>query len=491
MAPSFLAVDLGAESGRAILGRVDADGIALEERHRFATPVLSLPDRRAWDIRALLAGVREGVDAAPDAVSVGVDGWGVDFALLDEDGSLCAPPRCYRDGLTGGILPHLFERIPREALFARTGIQMMEINTLCQLLAMRRDGAPELASAARMAMLPDYLQHLLGAELVTERTNASTTQMLSPDGTWAADVLDACDIPARLCGPMVQPGTVVGRLRGRDDVQLIAVASHDTASAVAGTPLPEGAPAVFISSGTWSLVGMELREPVLSDTALRLNLSNEHGVEATVRLLRNVMGLWLLQRCRAAFAEQDGTARDYGDLMRDAEGAPPLVTVIDPDDPAFLRPGDLPAAVALACDAAGEPRPQSRAALLRTLVESLALRYRWTVEALAVAAGRRPEVIHVVGGGSRNALLCRSTADATGLPVVAGPVEAAAAGNVAVQAIAHGVLDGIADARALIARGSGLRTYEPDPLARSRWDDAYQHFCRLPGAAVLQAACRR
>jgi rhamnulokinase len=269
------------------------------------------------------------------------------------------------------------------------------------------------------------------------------------------------------------------------------VASHDTASAVAGTPLPDRAPAVFISSGTWSLVGMELREPVLTGTALSLNLSNEHGVEGTVRLLRNVMGLWLVQRCRAAFAEEDGTAPDYAALMHAAEQAEPLVTVFDPDAPAFLRPRDLPAAIAAACAAAGEPVPRTRGALLRAVLESLALRYRWTVEALAPATGRRPEVIHVVGGGSRNALLCRCTADATGLPVVAGPVEATAAGNVAVQAVARGVLGGIGEARRLIARSAALRTDEPDARAMERWDQAYARFCALPGVgspAAVQPA---
>jgi rhamnulokinase len=489
--PAFLAVDIGAESGRAIVGRVDDSGIHLEERHRFANTPLRLADRLAWDVDALLAGVRTGIAAAPEAVSAGIDGWGVDVALLREDGSLCAPPRAYRDGITGGILPHLFARIPRDALFARTGIQTMEINTLCQLVAMSRAGAPDLDGAARMLLMPDYLQHRLGGAAVSERTNASTTQLLATGGTWAVDVLDGCGLPSDLCAPLVEPGTVVGRLDTRPDMDIVAVASHDTASAVAGTPLPDRAPAVFISSGTWSLVGMELREPVLTGTALSLNLSNEHGVEGTVRLLRNVMGLWLVQRCRAAFAEEDGTAPDYAALMHAAEQAEPLVTVFDPDAPAFLRPRDLPAAIAAACAAAGEPVPRTRGALLRAVLESLALRYRWTVEALALATGRRPEVIHVVGGGSRNALLCRCTADATGLPVVAGPVEATAAGNVAVQAVARGVLGGIGEARRLIARSAALRTDEPDARAMERWDQAYARFCALPGVgspAAVQPA---
>ncbi len=480
----FLAVDLGAESGRAVLGSVDDAGIELRELHRFANQPVALPDRLAWDVEGLLGNLTAAIESAPGAVSLGVDGWGVDVALLDAGGGLTAPPRCYRDPLTGGILPHLFERIPRDALYARTGIQMMEINTLCQLLAMQRSGAADLDGAARMLMMPDYLQHRLGAEMVSERTNASTTQMLAPDGTWARDVLQACALPDALCAPVVEPGTLVGRVHGRESMGIVAVASHDTASAVVGTPLPSGVPAMFISSGTWSLAGMELSAPVLDATALRLNLSNEHGVNGTVRLLRNVMGLWLVQQCRAAFAREDGRAVDYAALMHDAEQAPPFVSVFDPDDPDFLRPGDAPRAIAAACARSGQPQPKGRGALLRAVVESLALRYRWCLDALALATGTRPEVIHVVGGGSRNTLLCRCTADATDLPVVAGPVEASAAGNVAVQAIAAGVLGGVGDARALIARAAELRRHEPDAAARDRWDEAYARFCALPGVGA-------
>jgi rhamnulokinase len=486
--PRFLAVDLGAESGRAVEGVVDADGIALREVHRFANVPVALPDRLAWDVEALLAAVRWGIEASRDAVSVGIDGWAVDVALLRADGTLTAPPRCYRDRLTAGILPHLFERVPRAQLYARTGIQMMEINTLCQLLAMQRDGTPDLDGAAQMLLIPDYLQHRLGADRVSERTNAGTTQMLSSDGSWALDVLQACGLPAALCAPVVEPGAVVGRVRGREDVRVVAVASHDTASAVVGTPLPLGVPAMFISSGTWSLVGMELEAPVLDDTALRLNLSNEHGVGGTVRLLRNVMGLWLVQQCRAAFSREDGGFTDYATLMHDAEQAPPLVTVFDPDDPDFLRPGDAPRAIAAACARTGEPPPRTRGALLRAVVESLALRYRWCLDALALATGTRPRVIHVVGGGSRNALLCRCTADATRLAVVAGPVEASATGNVAVQAIAHGVLGSVAEARALVATRASLEHHEPDARTAARWDEAYARFCALPGAGAPAAA---
>jgi rhamnulokinase len=443
-----------------------------------------LPDRLAWDVDTMLDSVRSAIDAVPHALSVGVDGWGVDVALLRADGTLTAPPRSHRDPITAGILPHLFARISREALHRRTGIQMMEINTLCQLLAMVRSGAIDLDGAAHMLLLPDWVQHRLGAEMVSERTNAGTTQMLAPDWAWAVDVMQACDIPAHICAPVVEPGTVVGRVREHGDMRIVAVASHDTASAVVGTPLPGDVPAVFISSGTWSLVGMEVAAPLTTDAALRLNLSNEHGIEGTVRLLRNVMGLWLVQQCRAGF----GGTPDYASLMLDAEHAQPVLTVFDPDDPAFLRPGDVPAAIAAACVRNGEPVPQTRGALLRAVVDSLALRYRWCVEALALATGVQPQVIHLVGGGSRNTLLCRCAADATALPVVAGPVEASATGNVIVQAIADGALGSISEARRLVACDGGLRRYEPQTsIGSSRWDEAYVRFCALPGVGDPRA----
>jgi rhamnulokinase len=489
--PAFLAVDLGAESGRVVRGSVGASGFDTVEVSRFANRPLALPDRLAWNVTGLLDAVLDGIAATSSVCSVGIDGWGVDVALLRCDSSLAAPPRCYRDPITAGVLDDVDARIPRRRLFERTGIQAMEINTLGQLVAAQRAGLDELREAAQMLLIPDLLLHWLGADPVCERTNASTTQMLATDGAWAGDVLDACGLRRSMCAPVVQPGTVVGRVSarhasrlGRCDAELVAVASHDTASAVLGTPLPPSTPAIFISSGTWSLVGMELHRPVLNRVALACNLSNEQGYGGTVRLLRNVAGLWLLQQCRAAFATEDGVTLDYTTLTDMAARADAFIAVVDPDDAAFLRPGDLPNAVLAACDRTGEARPHDRGTLLRVLLESLALRYRWTIDALRAATGISPAVIHVVGGGSRNALLCRLTADATGLPVVAGPVEATVLGNLVVQAISAGVLGSVVEARGLLAADPSLHTYEP--RRDDRWDAAYVRFCGLvgvPGAA--------
>ena len=484
---AFLAVDLGAETGRIVRGELSGGCIEAAEVARFPNRPVALPDRLAWNVTGLLDAVLDGIAAVPEVFSVGIDGWGVDYALLRADGSLAAPPRCYRDPITTGALDDVYALVSRRQLYARTGIQAMAINTLCQLVASRRAALRELDDAARMLLIPDLLMHWLGADAACERSVASTTQMLASDGTWADDVLDACGLRPSLCAPVVPPGTVLGRVGARHAARtgdasaaLVAVASHDTASAELGTPLHESHPAVFISSGTWSLVGMELDHPVVSDVAFAANLSNEHGYRGTVRLLRNVAGLWLVQQCRAAFAAADGAPIDYAALTAMAAQATPFTAVVDPDDATFARPGDLPVLVRAACTRNGEAVPRDRGTLLRVLLESLALRYRWCVDALRAATGRQPETVHVVGGGSRNALLCRLTADATGIPVVAGPAEATVLGNLAVQMIAAGELSSVAEARRLIAADPALTVYEPQ--RDERWDAAYARFCALVGA---------
>lgn len=482
----FVAVDLGGESGRVIAARVDADGIHLDERRRFRTAPDPRRDPLTWDVEAIHETILDGLELTPEATSIGIDGWGVDFGLLGADDALVAPPRCYRDSATAGILPALFERVEPHSLFARTGIQMMEINTLCQLLALRLRDAPELRQARRLLLIPDLLLHWLGADARCERTNASTTQMLDCDGRWADDILAACDVPGELLAPVVEAGVRRGVLEGPRvarlgprTADLVGVASHDTAAAVVATPLPADGTSVFISSGTWSLVGTEVRRPVLSDAALQANLSNEHGVAGTTRLLRNVMGLWLLQECRRSFATEDGTALGYAELVQLAERGRAFTAVVNPDEPAFLRPGDVPGATARACLASGQPPPADRGELLLVLMHSLALRYRWTIDALAHATGRVFTGINIVGGGSRNRLLCQLTADATGLPVTAGPAEATAMGNVIVQAITAGVIADVAEGRRLVAATGGLHSYTP--RRDERWELGYERFCSLPG----------
>lgn len=482
----FLAADLGAESGRVMAATLDDSGFQLLERNRFSTAPVHRDGALVWDVVRFHDAIVDGIAATPGATSIGIDGWGVDFALIGADGELAAPPRCYRDPLTAGILPALFTRVARERLFARTGIQMMEINTVCQLLALEMASAPELAATRRLLLLPDLLLHWLGATAEVERTNASTTQMLSADGSWASDIVSDIGIDPSILPPVVEPGTARGTLHGPRvariagiHADLVSVASHDTASAVVAAPLARSGDTAFISSGTWSLVGLEVAEPVLSPLALAFNLSNERGYAGTVRLLRNVMGLWLLQECRRSFAAADGAPVTYEEMVTLAEAAPAFTAVVDPDHRAFLRPVDLPAAAIEVCAASEQTAPCDRGTLVRVLLESLALRYRWTIAALARTAAQSIGSISIIGGGSRNRLLCQLTADATGLPVTAGPVEATALGNAIVQAISQGALPNVAQARRLIAARSDLEHYEPRPDAR--WDDAYARFCALPG----------
>ena len=488
--PSYLAVDIGAESGRAMVGTVSDTGITLDERHRFSNRQLQLPDRLAWDITGLFGAAIDGLAAAGPVRSIGIDAWAVDFGLLRRDGSLAALPRSYRDPMTAGILPELFNRVGSERLFQRTGIQMMEINTLCQLLAMRQAGLAELDEAARLLMIPDLLGNWLGAEPVAERSNATTTQFLGVDGGWASDILEACDIPIQLMQKVVDAGTVVGKIgnrvgekAGAIGLPIVAVCSHDTASAILGTPLSRSGTPAFISSGTWSLVGVEIAEPILGEPARRHNLSNEGGYAGSTNLLRNVMGLWLVQGCRARWALQDGFATSYDDLMTLARQAPGFTAVIDPDDPRLLRPVDMPATISELCLQSGQTPPATRGQVLRVVLESLALRYRWALDALSAATGRPITSVHVSGGGSTNKLLCEMTAGVTGVRVTAGPVEATALGNVLVQAIADGQLKSVTEGRQLISSSFPVSAYDPAP--GDRWEDAYGRFQALAAADPL------
>jgi rhamnulokinase len=451
---------------------MDGEHLAIDEAHRFPNRPLHLPDRLAWDISGLFQSLLEGIRAVGAAASIGIDSWAIDFGLLRADGSLCAPPRCYRDPHTAGILPTLFARLSREKVFQATGIQMMELNTSCQLLALSRRDAPELKEASRLVLIPDLLLHWLGADPAAERTNASTTQLLSPHGDWSDAMLAACGISRELLPPLVEPGQPAGRMDGRlgvPEMKLVHVASHDTASAVAGTPL--SARSVYISSGTWSLVGVECERPVLSAQALSYNLTNEEGYDRTTRLLRNVMGLWLAQRCRDVWGIENE------DIPHFAAAGRPFAGVVDPDDSSFLRADDMPTAITAYLRSHHQRAPEDRGTLLRVILESLALRYRWVVDALAETTKSKPTAIHIVGGGCRNGLLCQLTADACRLPVLAGPAEATALGNIAVQMIASGELSGIGEARDLIRRSFPPIVYEPRSDARI--EEAYGTFLRL------------
>jgi rhamnulokinase len=480
----MVAVDLGAESGRAVVGTFDGGRLALEDVHRFPNVPVTLAGTLHWDFLRLFgevtAGLRRAASGGPVA-SVGVDAWGVDFGLLDARGRLLANPVHYRDRRTEGILDLACAVVPRAEIYAATGIQLMPINTLYQLFSMVRAGDPLLGQAERLLMMPDLFHHFLAGSAVAEDTIASTSQCLDPvTRDWARPLLERFGIPTGILPPVVAPGTDLGPVRadvaadtGLGGARVVAPGSHDTASAVVGAPLA-GPTTAFLSSGTWSLIGLEMPGPVVNEASLAANLTNEGGVAGTVRLLRNVMGLWLVQESRRALWPA-GDAPSYVELAALAEAAPPFTAFIDPDDERFLRPGDVPARVRAFCDETGQPVPRETGALVRVILESLALRYAVAVDELAGASGHPIEAIHVVGGGSSHRLLCRLTAGATGLPVRAGPVEATAIGNLAVQAIAAGELASVAEARDLVARSFPVTSHDPS----GDWAEARARFAGI------------
>jgi rhamnulokinase len=481
----LLAIDLGAESGRAILGTFDGSRLHLEVAHRFPNVPVRMGGTLYWDFVRLFGDVLHAIRAAQESgevTSVGVDGWGVDFGLLDGRGRLMANPVHYRDSRTERMVELATQRVPRERIYADTGIQFIAINTLYQLLAMAEARDSQLERAWSMLMIPDLVHYFLCDSTVGEYTNATTTQCYDVShAKWASSLLADLNIPAHLFPDVVQPGTVLGPLRADVAQQVgarlsvIAPATHDTASAVVATPL-DGATA-FLSSGTWSLIGLELPSPVVTDAARDGNLTNEGGVAGTIRLLKNVMGLWLVQEARRGLDQ----ALSYEQLTALAQDATPFTAFIDPDDGRFLRPGDLQANVRAFCIETGQPPPADAATLVRVLLESLALKYAVIVAQLEAVSGRSIQAVHVVGGGSNNALLCQLTADACERPVLAGPAEATAIGNLVVQAMALGELASVAEARALVADSWPPMRYEP----ASDWAQARDRF-----HAMLDTRCQ-
>lgn len=479
MQQTYLAVDLGASSGRVIAGRLEGGRLVTTEAGRFTYAPVWFPEaggrRLRWDVPALWGGIQQGLRAASRVhgvpVSIGVDSWGVDHGLLDADCALLGNPVHYRDPRTQGAVERFFAQLPAPAHYAATGLQVLPINTVFQLVA--GAASAQQRAARTLLLMPDLVSHWLTGESVTEVTNASTTGMLDPTTrAWSAPVLDALaavtgtDVRP-LLAPLVEPGVPIGAVRpdvatdlGLAGVQVVAVGSHDTASAVVSVPM-DASRAAYISSGTWSLVGLELDAPVLSEASRAANVTNELGVAGTVRYLRNVGGLWLLQESMRTWADQ-GRPHELGALLDAAADVPALRTVIDVDDPVFAAPGDMPARIAGAARASGQPVPEHPAELTRCVLDSLALAYRRALAQVTSLSGRQVDVVHVVGGGARNALLCRLTAEATGLPVVAGPAEGTAIGNLLVQAWSAGaVTGGLAQMRAIVAASTEQTRYEP------------------------------
>jgi sugar (pentulose or hexulose) kinase len=465
---TFAAVDLGASSGRVMAGRVGPGTLALEEVRRFPNRPVRVNGTLHWDVLGLYGNVLDGLRSAPRGLaSAGIDSWAVDYGLLDANGTLLGNPVHYRDARTDGVMERVRAELGDDLLYQASGLQFLPFNTIYQL------AADDLSRADALLLVPDLLAYWLTGEIGAERTNASTTGLLDVrDGAWSHDLLSRLGLPAGILPPIREPGSVIGALRadvaaetGHDGLRVTAVGSHDTASAVAAVPAATDRFA-YISCGTWSLVGVELDAPVLTEASRKANFTNEGGVDGTVRYLRNVMGLWLLQESLRTWGNPDLPA-----LLAEAEDVPGLRSLVDPDDPEFLPPGDMPARIAAHCRRRGFPEPAGRAGTVRCIMDSLALAHRATLRQAARLSGKEIDVVHLVGGGSRNDLLCRLTADASGLPVVAGPVEATALGNVLVQARAHGLVGGLAESRALVAATQDVRRHAPSG-DQVRWDEA-------------------
>jgi rhamnulokinase len=478
------AVDLGASGGRVMVGEVGSGHLELHEAHRFPNIPVRVLGTLHWDILRLYQGVLDGLRAAArtfDLASAGIDSWAVDYGLLDSSGILLGNPVHYRDARTDGMVADMLARIPAEELYAITGVQQLPINTIYQLAAAAR--TPQLSAARTLLLIPDLLAYWLTGHPGAELTNASTTGLFDiRDQSWAAGLMGRAGIPAHLFPALRLPGAVIGDLRPdvagqlgladrRAPLPVIAVGSHDTASAVVSVPA-RGRDFAYISCGTWSLVGVELDQPVLTDASRAANFTNEAGVDGTVRYLRNVMGLWLLQESVRTWAEA-GPPADLAALLAEAARVPALRAVVDPDDPVFLPPGDMPARIAAAARRTGQQAPQSPAEIVRCILDSLALAYRRAIRQVQELSGRQVDIVHVVGGGARNDLLLQLTADACALPVVAGPFEAAALGNILIQARSLGAapadLDGM---RALLRATQELRRFEPADGEARAWDAA-------------------
>ncbi|MCO6452868.1 MAG: rhamnulokinase [Caldilineales bacterium] len=488
----YIAVDIGAESGRVIVGLLGEGKLELQEVHRFANGPVRVMGHLHWDVLHLFDEIKRGLARAAqehgdDFVSVGIDTWAIDYGLLDANGQLLGNPFAYRDARTEGMMEQAFHHIPQRQIFEQSGgIQFLSVNTLYQLLAMVKAGSPQLTLAQDFLLMPDLLHFWLTGVRACEYTNATTTQCYdSLAGEWSAPILDALGIPKHIFPHVIHPGTVLGPLLpevaeevGVASLKVVAPATHDTASAVVAVPAADENFA-WLSSGTWSLLGAIHDKAIITEEALAYNISSYGGAGGMVLPWKNIMGLWLVQECRRAWAK-GGDEYSYDDLTRMAASAKPFLAILDPDHPSFLAPPDMPEAIRSYCRESGQRAPETHGEIIRTALESLALRYRWVIEKLDIVLKRKTETLHIVGGGSQNQLLNQFAADATQLPVITGPVEATAIGNVAVQAVASGELESLADAREMIRQTFAVETFKPGD--NTAWEEAYRRFlAQLPG----------
>jgi rhamnulokinase len=486
---NFIALDLGAESGRVMAGQFDGSRLKVSEAHRFTSLPVRLPDGLYTDVLHIWSELKHGMALAArssrgDIAGVGVDTWGVDFALLDRQGALLSNPYHYRDSLTEGILPKAFRLVSRAEIFERTGLQFMPINTLYQLYALRLRGSPLLDNAHRLLMMPDLFNYWLCGKPVNEFSIATTSQCYDPRRkSWAKAMLEKFGLPTHVFGKIVQPGTVLGSLLPQvaeetgltGHVPVIAPGCHDSALAVAAVPA-QNRDFAYISCGTWSVLGAELQAPCINGQSLAADFTNEGGVAGTFRFLKNLTGLWLVQESKREWLRR-GEENSYAGLTKMAASSAPFRSIIDPAYREFGRPGDMPDRIRDFCRRTGQQVPESKGEVVRCALESLALSYRKTLERLESILNRRLDPVHIVGGGTQNRLLCQCAADATGRRVVAGPVEATAIGSIVMQAIALGRIGSLEQGRELVRRSFELEVYEPRDSGR--WDDAYGRFVKL------------
>ncbi len=482
---NYIAVDLGAESGRVMLGRVADGRLSLEQAHRFANGPIQEQDSLRWDFDRLLSDIKTGiglaVKKAGDKVQgIGVDTWGVDFGLLGEDGRLLEKPYHYRDSRTNGVMEKAFAKMPKRQVYENTGIQFMQLNSLYQLLAMRLAGSDTLAKTERLLFMADLFSYFLCGRAFGEYTLASTSQMMDmKTGRWSKTIFKTLSLPLEIMPHVTRPGTVVGELTpevakeiGCGRIPLIAVGSHDTASAVLGVP-GQGDRWAYLSSGTWSLMGVEIPQAIVNDKSFAYEFTNEGGTDNTIRLLKNIMGLWLVQECKRQW-QREGQDLSYGELTAMASKAKPFFGYVDCDNSDFLAPGDMPARINKCLSETGQQPTQDKGQMVRLVLESLALKYRTVLNAIEDVTGISIETLHIVGGGIQNELLCQFTADATGRKVVTGPIEATASGNILLQAKATGQIKSIDEARQVVRNSFEMKEYQPQD--KTRWEQQYKTF---------------
>ena len=486
---NVLGIDLGASSGRAMLGTLEGKKLTIREIHRFLNEPVTLCGRFVWDMPRLFHEIKQALlklsKSGETVDAIGIDTWGVDFGLLDKNGHLLSLPVHYRDARTNGIPEKVRAIIPDGELFARTGIAFNSFNTLYQLYAMKEEGDPALESAQDLLFLPDLLAYFLTGKKGTEYTIASTSQLLNPfTRDWDRELMAKLGIPAHIFGEVKLPGTVRGTLLpeiarecGVAEIPVIAIGGHDTASAVAAVPAKEKDFA-YISSGTWSLLGAEVQKPLCTEGVMKANYTNEGGVDGSIRLLKNIMGLWIIQECKREW-DRRGSETSFGELVELSMQAPAFKAILDVDDPCFLAPGDMPARIQAYCAKSGQPVPEGKGEISRVIYESLALKYRWAIERLEEDMLKKPiEALHIVGGGSKNALLNRFTAEAIKRPVIAGPDEGTIIGNLLVQAQALGVISGIRELREVVENSFPTKTFLPETDGKA-WDEAYQRYLKV------------